>query len=200
MRSLVQLATVITTIFILMLAWGCEKQEPVSPAMKGYDNHSSETAGFTKPIKFPVSDSMTLLAVRVIIEIINPDGTIGYIYRYRYGGGEISLSQGSSFKVFTSSLTPPDTVLGDPITITMMVDYDKSRKELKFEFGPHGCEFDPPAEVWLKWSQLNTNNVKLYYIDDNGNYIQQNPDLIDLQGQKMLVRFPHFSRYAIGAE
>ncbi len=82
----------------------------------------------------------------------------------------------------------------------MLVERDKFRTELKFTFGPSGASFDPPAEVWLDWKDLHSSNATLYYIDDNGDYIPQTPDDVDVQNKKMKLYIDHFSRYAIGAE
>jgi len=70
--------------------------------------------------------------------------------------------------------------------------------------------------VWLNYSDLaiedddddeeddeddeDDEDVILYLIDENGNYIAQQPDDVDLQGKRMKLYIDHFSRYAIGAE
>ena len=90
----------------------------------------------------------------------------------------------------------------EPITITMRVEKDEVTNTLFYEFGPSGCQFDPSAEVEFHFSDLqgNTNNVKLFYIDASGDYIEELPDNVDVRGKKFVLSIDHFSRYAIGAE
>ncbi|MCH7755906.1 hypothetical protein IH970_12390 [candidate division KSB1 bacterium] len=63
-------------------------------------------------------------------------------------------------------------------------------------FGPHGCQFDPPAELRIDYSDLGVELPDLYYIE-NGEYIKQAPDHVDTQGRFMLLHFNHFPRYAV---
>jgi hypothetical protein len=118
-----------------------------------------------------------------------------------YAGGNLNVNGGSTFHLEMGALTPPEgTAIGDPVTLTMLVERDKFRTELVFTFGPHGCQFDPPAEVIFDWQDLHSNNATLYYIDKDGNYIPQTPDNMDVQNKKMTLYIEHFSRYAIGSE
>lgn len=97
------------------------------------------------------------------------------------------------------ALTPPaGTPYGAPVTITMQVEKDAVNNELLFTFGPSGCAFDPPAEVWLDYADLSLTDVKLYLIDEDENYIEQTPYDIDSQGKRMSLLIHHFSRYAVG--
>ena len=114
----------------------------------------------------------------------------------------MKVNGGSTFHLDQGALTPP---LGTPpgqrsVTLTMLVERDKFRDELIFTFGPSGCTFNPPAEVWFDWKDLHSENATLYYIDSDGNYIPQTADYVDSQGQRMKLFIDHFSRYAIGAE
>lgn len=118
-----------------------------------------------------------------------------------YGGGTMRVQNGSWFHLEDGALTPPPgTSFGDPVTVTMLIERDKFRNQLTFTFGPSGTTFEPPAEVWLDWQDLHTSAVRLYYIDDAGNYIEQQPEAIDYQGNKLKIYIDHFSRYAIGAD
>ena len=117
-----------------------------------------------------------------------------------YAGGNVKVNGGSTFHLEERALTPPPGAEGEPVTITMLVEKDKFRTELTFTFGPSGASFDPPAEVTFNWKDLHSSNATLYYIDDNGDYIPQTPDYVDIQNKKMTLYIDHFSRYAIGAE
>ncbi len=119
---------------------------------------------------------------------------------YTYGGGNLQVNSSSTFHLLGGALTPPAELLGDKVTITMLVEKDDVNNQLIFTFGPSGCSFSPSAEVWLDWSDLGISAPKLYYVESNGNYIEQAADSIDLQGQRLSLHIDHFSRYAIGAE
>ena len=67
-----------------------------------------------------------------------------------YKGGKIQLDQGSKLTIAKNSLTPPPgTPDGAKVTITMNVELVNG--ELIFAFGPHGCQFDPPAELRIDY-------------------------------------------------
>ena len=118
-----------------------------------------------------------------------------------YNGGKFQVQNNSEFILNQGALTPPAGIAwGDPVTITMTVDRDSVRNELIFTFGPSGCQFNPSAILSLNWSDLGIQNPKLYYIDENGTYVEQAPDYIDTQAKWLKIRVDHFSRYAIGAE
>ena len=112
-----------------------------------------------------------------------------------YKGGKIQLDQGSKLTIAKNSLTPPPgTPAGAKVTITMNVELVND--ELIFTFGPHGCQFDPPAELRIDYSDLGVELPTLYYVE-NGEYVKQAPDHIDTRGKFMLLNFDHFSRYAV---
>lgn len=112
--------------------------------------------------------------------------------------GLINIPNGSTFFVEACTMTPPPGIVPpDPVTIWMRVEKDEAQNSLIFTFGPSGCHFIPSAEVWLNWTDLGTSTAILYYIDENGNYIKQQPDDVDLQGKKMKIYIDHFSRYAL---
>ncbi|KAA3618867.1 MAG: hypothetical protein DWQ05_05730 [Calditrichaeota bacterium] len=115
-----------------------------------------------------------------------------------YAGGSMKAKNGASFKLQGGALTPPaGTPDGASVTIEMLIEKDEKTKELIFTFGPHGSQFNPPAEVWIDYSEIGNNGVNLYYISDDGNYIEQEPEAIDRKNKKMMLLIPHFSRYAI---
>ena len=114
----------------------------------------------------------------------------------QYRGASVDLEPTQSVLSFDGgALTPPAEIpYGDPVTITFQVDYNPVTNELTFTFGPHGCQFSPAAE---DWSELDTDTPVLYYIDENDNYIEQQPEQINYQGRWMIITVDHFSRYAV---
>ena len=112
-----------------------------------------------------------------------------------YQGGKIILSQGSQFELLYGSLKPPAELHGQNVTLNMAVVQEQTKNELRFEFGPHGSQFDPPATIWFHYAG---SNPKLYYIEDDGSYTEQQPDEVDTQNQWLMLKINHFSRYAVG--
>ena len=110
----------------------------------------------------------------------------------------MNFLNGSKLYVSFDALTPPPgTPQGDPVMIGGLIEMDTLNNELLFSFGPSGCQFDPPADLWMKYGDLGNGNPTLYYIDANGNYIEQQPYSISQQQKWMQVKIQHFSRYAI---
>lgn len=115
-----------------------------------------------------------------------------------YDGGNVVVPGGSIFHLKESALSPPAaTETGEDITITMLVERDQTGNALLFTFGPSGCSFDPPAEVWFNWTDLGSSKATLYYINPDGVPVEQAPDEVDLQGQRVKLYIDHFSRYAL---
>ena len=115
-----------------------------------------------------------------------------------YESAKMEIVNGSVFKLKEGSLTPPPgTKDRKPVTLTMEMEFDQVKNELIFTFGPHGSQFSPRAEICLYWQELGINKAKLFYIDDDGNYIQQEPDQMDFKSKKMTLYVDHFSRYAL---
>jgi len=115
-----------------------------------------------------------------------------------YTGGFVTIPDMAELFVSRNSLTPPPEVpWGKDVTITMTVDKVPGENQLIFSFGPSGCTFSKPAEIYFNWSALGVDVAKLYYIDESGQYIEQLPDDINLQGKWMSLYVDHFSRYAL---
>jgi len=115
-----------------------------------------------------------------------------------YLGFKMTLPNGSTFWLDNGSLTPPPgTESGSNVTITMTAELDQVSNTLYYSFGPSGCKFDPPAEIYLSWSELNTANANLFLIDENGHHLETYPDGVDKIGSYLILRIPHFSRYAV---
>lgn len=116
-----------------------------------------------------------------------------------YKGGTLKVAgYGSNFHVFDNSLIPPPGIrFADDVVITMVVDYDAEKHELRFTFGPSGCRFEQPARIKLDYRVLGVDVAKLFYIDKNGDYVEQQPDNIDTKHRFMTINIKHFSRYAV---
>ena len=173
----------------------CTEQSPFSPAKNDVDAAITTLAKKGKKDKDKSTDEN---------KDENQDQNDGYAFsgsttlkfkKGAYKGGKIKLRQGSMLTIPKNSLTPPPgTPAGANVTITMNVELVNS--ELIFTFGPHGCQFDPPAELRIDYGDLGVELPALYYIE-NGEYVKQSPDHIDTKGKFMLLRFDHFSRYAV---
>ncbi|MCH7677050.1 hypothetical protein IH879_19175 [candidate division KSB1 bacterium] len=111
-----------------------------------------------------------------------------------YQGGKINLSQGSQFELLYGALTPPAELSGQNVTLTMTVVQDRANNELLFEFGPHGSTFEPAATVWFHYAG---SNPKLYYVQEDGIRVEQQPDEVDLVNGWLMLKINHFSRYAL---
>ncbi len=191
-KQVVKLAAtgVLMTAFVVNFN-GCSEQSPVASVSdvpvstlhkkggRGKDKHNDDE------LNFPISLSKT--------------------YRFNkkenyYRGGDIEFSNDnkSKFQLQDGALTPPpDIDWGKPVTITMEIDYDEASNQLIYTFGPHGCQFEPQAQVKLDYAALGVNVPVLYYIDENGDYIKQTPEYIDVNKKWLKIRVDHFSRYAV---
>ena len=149
----------------------CEKTNPVEPINSESNFNTSSGLNALPDTStnrmFPMFNSETFYYI----------DSLGY-----YEGGNIKFAGNlSKFNLEYGALTPPAaTRKGYGVTITMRIEYDQINNELIFEFRPHGCRFNPGAQVKLDYNPLGIDVACLYYIDENGNYIQQTPDYIDI--------------------
>ena len=174
----------------------CTEQAPFAPAKNDVDASIITLAKKGKKDKDKSTDEN---------KDENQDQNDGYAFsgsttlkfkKGAYKGGNIQLGQGSMLTIPKKSLTPPQgTPAGADVTITMNVELVDG--ELNLTFGPHGCQFDPPAELRVDYSDLGVDRPTLFYIDENGNSIEQTPDHIDTKGKWLTLSFDHFSRYAV---
>ena len=185
MRTLqsTKIAAVFLLAFFFMMA--CESGDPIAPDMAS-QNEGTRSLNKGKPIKdtsydYPMSIDLTFLWV-------NP--------KKGFQGGQMKVENGTTFFFDGGSLTPPSGWTDDRIILSMEVDKDPVTNEFLFTFGPSGCQFSPAAEVWFVYEDLGI--PTLYYIESNGTYTEQTPEYIDFQGNKMMLKIDHFSRYAIG--
>ena len=143
------------------------------------------------------ADSIVLPVADNTVGITKEQGSMTARYSKKrdvYGGGTIVLSQGSRFELPYGSLTPPAELTGQNVTLTMTVVQDTANNELLFEFGPHGSTFEPAATVRFHYPG---SDPKLYYIEDDGTYTEQEPNEIDTVNGWLKLKIHHFSRYAV---
>ena len=117
-----------------------------------------------------------------------------------YNGGvlQIGNKNGSNFHVNGATIIPPANIpWGDPVTITMSMELNAAGNELIFDFGPSGTQFTKPARIKLDYSFLGGDNPQLYYVDKEGNYIEQEPDQINRRKKFLYLYVDHFSRYSV---
>lgn len=188
------LKTGVTVVFSLLLIFvmnGCSQDQIVSTSDSFHTTSDIPVIAYGKGkggnnYQYPLTGSAIIS--------LKPNGL--------YSGGGITLANGVSFSLSNGALTPPAEIpYGDDVTITVTCQRPNvGRNELVLEFGPHGCQFDPRAQVILDYSDLGVDLANLYYIDDNGNYVLQNPDQIDIRNKRMILYLDHFSRYALSAD
>lgn len=124
--------------------------------------------------------------------------TIRYISQYNsYSGGMMMHPNGALLLIAPGALTPPQELMGQDVTITMTIVKDSINNELTYTFSPHGCTFSMPTTLWISWSDLGSNIPDLFYIDDQGNYILQPNNGINLFNKTYILSINHFSRYAV---
>ncbi len=74
---------------------------------------------------------------------------------------------------------------------------DSAGSEMILTFGPSGSTFSSGADLLLNWSALDLVEAKFYYIDTDGNYIEQDVEAIDYGKKWLKAKIHHFSRYAV---
>ena len=134
-----------------------------------------------------------------LVEIQSASGTVYFKESLNhYAGMGFGHPSGSQFILQPESLTPPQEIpWGDPVTITMTVEKDLVNNTLIYTFEPSGCVFDPPATLWISWSDLGTETATLYSVQKNNRFVPETADEIDYEGKKFMVVISHFSRYAV---
>ena len=175
---------------------GCSKESTLGP-----ENGIDQELNLAKIKDKIITTSETDVSAQQVITSYQQKTSVTVVWDKEercYESAKLELANGSVFKLKEGSLTPPPgTKARRPVTLTMEVDFDQAKNELVFTFGPHGSQFSPRAEICLNWRDLGINKAKLFYIDENGNYIQQNPDQMDVKDKKMYLYVDHFSRYAL---
>ena len=201
---------------------GCSKDSPMSPTVdtdqqsefqilakkggKGKVEQSSTTLESSSTNTDVVESSSTNTDVEessstslednsiVGSTIIEGSKVVRYLKRRGiYKWGLINIASGSQFQWAEGSLTPPPELAGKDVTLTMKITTNGNNESV-FEFGPSGCKFEPAATIWFHYAG---SNPTLYYINDDGTYVEQQPDEVDPERQWIMLKINHFSRYAV---
>ena len=179
----------ITTLFIT----GCQEETPLSAGQTDSDtyitDHSQPLARRSTQKSLSDDNKYPQTASCVVRFFKNWDG---------YRGSSCQVPNGSFFEFYHGALNPPESVpWGEELTITMKVEMDPVNRELIYSFSPAGCAFDPPAKMWLDWSDLGSASATLFYLNEDGTRTEQSPDQIDVPNKHMCIYIDHFSRYAL---
>jgi len=185
---------------------GCSKESPMSPTVdtdqqadfqilakkggrgKGAQSSTQESTS-TSSSTSPMEDNTESSTVEQGSKVVRYMENWGGVYR----SGHIIIPSGSQFEWAEGSLTPPPELAGKDVTITMTVTHNGNNESV-FEFGPSGCQFKPGAKIWFHYAGP---HPKLYYINDDGSYVEQQPDGADPKNQWLMLKINHFSRYAV---
>jgi len=195
-KSLIFLA--LTVVALGVLFNGCSGDNPVAMSTAQVVNG--------KTIKFiPLVDSGSNSLAKV---------TTAQKWISRSSGGTLHLHH------IAYSGSPRPEVVVDLRVPAWAVDYSKNIwvtfddadnvGEADLVFGPHGTQFSSPALLTmecknLNLSGINPNDIKFYYVNENGQWVEQPSHEIFVDVNSGLIRvvgaqIPHFSRYAIGYE
>ncbi len=189
----------LTVVSLVLIFAGCS-EDSVSPL-----NDDESQVELIRRLKTPAAEEdLTTALIPGDGELVDsryPQAGLCTVYFINqsklYGGSGINIPNGASLMIPYASLTPPTELWGQNVAITMLVEKDESTNELIYTFGPHGCVFSTPTQLWLSWKDLECENATLFYLDDEGNRVEQLPDNVDVFNKKMLITIDHFSRYAV---
>ena len=190
METFIFRIAIVFTFVIGLFMSGCSEQAPLDSEANEAELSTLNKKGGDEDEDDDDDDSEYPQTASRTLNYINGD--------QGYAGGNVNVPGGSTFHLQEGSLTPPASIpVGDPVTITMKIKMDANETRMHFNFKPDGCEFNPPAEIWFDWSDLDEENGLLYLINEDGNYIPLGPDEIDTQGNRLKILIDHFSRYVI---
>lgn len=180
-KLLASLSLVSMVIIFAFVTWSCSEQTPLQPENTAFDFSLAKKG-----------DGWQRSGLRSFDYTSKSQG---------YEGGAFFVADAATFHVEAGAIVPPKNIdNAETIAISMLVKKQPDRKRTHFVFGPHGCRFDPPAEVTLAWPYRESVNLKLYYIDDNGNYLEQAPEDIDINDDHITLKIHHFSEYVVDEE
>ena len=98
--------------------------------------------------------------------------------------------------------------LPDDVEICMSVDDEQFLADLDIVFGPHGIDFNEPADLdisvdGIDLSTTDASTIDIYYYDEDINdWIKMNSQAVKVDADKGKIKvqsaeLPHFSRYAL---
>jgi hypothetical protein len=91
-------------------------------------------------------------------------------------------------------------MLNRSISTDIQAELDHRRKMLIFNLNPSECQFTPSAFVKFYWHDVDCKNVKLFYINNEGEYILPTNTYIDLKKKTLTAKLKNFSRFAISTK
>jgi len=201
MKLSIKLSRIALIIAGALFFAGCEKQTPTVPydLNRNYDSASEIMGAVTSDSNENNMNSETggnwpLIASKTYTYNDSLGG---------YNGGKIEfgINNKSSFHIKDRALIPPAGPSMSPrmrdATVTMRIDYDPVAGQLLYEFGPHGCQFQPCAMLKMDYGELQIEEPVLFYIDERGNYIKMEPHQINTNQKWIMIKLDHFSRYAV---
>ena len=125
------------------------------------------------------------------------------------GGSFVLKASTPQFNVAFKLLVPANSI-DHSKTVSMTFDDHNNLGFTEVVFGPHGTQFSSPALLdieasGLNLSGLNPNNVKLYYVNENGHWEEMVAGSVSVSIPTGTVyvndaQIPHFSRYALAAD
>jgi hypothetical protein len=201
MKSSKKLILLLLALFGLALV-GCEQDTP----LQAIDNNSSpeptavSASGKTIHfLGFAEKNKNTLNKKKKTEEYIQKDK-----------GGDIKLDDKTTIREVKFHLKIPKNSIDFGKLVSMEYDDQNFEGFADLVFGPHGTQFSSPAlldfEVkGLDLTGVNPEDVKLFYVNENGQWEEMVAKKIEVKVQDGKVKIddaelPHFSRYALAAD
>lgn len=179
------LLTLVLTIGLTTYVSACLWESPFEPVGSSRSDGRNPLSASAKADEYPQAGSVMLTCRTYEAWRVTEHGCIVPFMMRNYEGSGINLAQGSYLQIEARSPTLPDGLFGEVVTIEMPADHNTEISQFYFEYGPLGCHFDSPVEIWFKWSDLGSDNAILFDIDEIGSYIQQDPAQRDDKGKRL---------------
>ena len=210
-----QLKSFSRTIFILLfslavslLFFSCENSNPIFVNNSTADTaENSSQAGQTvdgKTLKFISLGSMEQQGLNKTVAVEK------YIVKLKGGNLEMEYESTNGKVHAAFYLSVPQNAIDHSKWIGMTFDDQNNAGITDIVFSPHGTQYSSPALFSLKTegldlSGVDPDNVKLYYVNENGLWDVMVCDKIIVDPSKGFVyvsnaQLPHFSRYALAAD
>ncbi|MBN2009448.1 hypothetical protein JW960_08900, partial [candidate division KSB1 bacterium] len=195
LRRFVKLSLLAGTITAGMLLNGCADKSSVAPTETAIQaNTSSQNINF---IAFGPSDSQSLEKVSYNWQYIN-----------KYWGGTLHIHHmfDNSNAEAVIDLKIKANTIDYSKWVGMTFDDQNQVGYTDIVFSPHGTQFSSPALLTIELKNVNLsgidpNKVRLYYVDESGNWVEHPTHEIYVDATWGVIRvvdaqIPHFSRYA----
>lgn len=86
------------------------------------------------------------------------------------------------------------------ISSDIQAEIDQFKNMLVFSLNPDEFKFSPSAFVKFYWHDVDFKNVKLFYINNDGEYISPKNTYLDLKNKTLIAKLKNFTRFAVGTE